>query len=112
MKAILGAGLVAGVVAASVYAWRTREWIRAAGYATLALLLTLTWELPWYVLWLLPFAALTRGRALKVGALVVSLYLMLAWVPLMTDLIHSIGYKPSLTLLGKMRQVKTLTLLH
>jgi hypothetical protein len=112
MKVILAAGLVVAVVAASIYAWRTREWIRAAGYATLALLLTLTWELPWYVLWLLPFAALTRGRALRVAALVVSLYLMLAWMPLMTDLIHSVGFKPSLTLLGKMRQVKTVTLLH
>ena len=112
MKVILDAILVGSVVVAAVWAARTRDWIVPAGYATVALLLTLTWELPWYVLWLLPFAALARGRALRVAALVISLYLMLAWMPLMTDLIHSIGYKPSLTLLGKMRQVKTLTLLH
>ncbi len=112
MKAILDAILVGAVVAAAVWAARTRDWIVPAGYATVALLLTLTWELPWYVLWLLPFAALARGRALRVAALVISLYLMLAWMPLMTDLIHSVGFKPSLTLLGKMRQVKTLTLLH
>ena len=37
---------------------------------------------------------------------------MLAWIPLMTDLIHSVGFKPSLTVLGQKRQVKTLTLLH
>ncbi len=112
MKLILDVGLVVSVVAAAVWGWRTGEWIVAAGYATLGLLLTLTWELPWYVLWLLPFAALARRRPLRVAALLVSFYLLLAWMPLMTDLIHSIGYKPSLTLLGKMRQVKTLTLLH
>ena len=112
MKVILDAILAGSVVAAAVWAARTRDWIVPAGYATVALLLTLTWELPWYVLWLLPFAALARGRALRVAALLISLYLMLAWMPLMTDLIHSIGYKPSLTLLGKIRQVKTLTLLH
>ena len=112
MKLILDVALVVSVVAATIWGWRTGDWIVAAGYATLGLLLTLTWELPWYVLWLLPFAALAQRRALRVAALLVSFYLLLAWMPLMTDLIHSIGFKPSLTLLGKMRQVKTLTLLH
>jgi hypothetical protein len=112
MKLGLDLLLLVAVIAASVWAWRTRNWLAAAGAATLALLATLSWTLPWYVLWLLPLAALVRGRALRVGALVVSLYLMLAWIPLMTDLIHSVGFKPSLTELGQKRQVKTLTLLH
>jgi hypothetical protein len=112
MKVVLSGILAVAVIAASAWAWRTRNWIVAAGYATLALLLTLSWTLPWYVLWLLPFAALARRRGLRVGALLVSLYLMLAWVPLMTNLIHSVGFKPSLTQLGKERQVRTLRLLH
>jgi hypothetical protein len=112
MKLVLEGILAVSVLVASVWAWRTRRWLVASGYATLALILTLSWTLPWYVLWLLPFAALARGRGLRVAALAVSVYLMLAWVPLMTDLIHSVGFKPSLTLLGKKRQVKTLTLLH
>ncbi len=112
MKLVLGGILVVAVIAASLWALRTGNWIAAAGFATLVLLLTLSWSLPWYVLWLLPFAALARGRGLRVAALLASLYLMLAWMPLQTDLIHSFGYKPSLTLLGKQRQVKTLTLLH
>jgi alpha-1,6-mannosyltransferase len=86
--------------------------VRGAGYATVAVLVTLSWTLPWYVLWLLPFAALARGRGLRIAALVISLYLMLAWVPLMTNLIHSFGFKPSLTELGQKRQAKTLLLLH
>ncbi|MGI8801980.1 MAG: hypothetical protein ACR2KV_07380 [Solirubrobacteraceae bacterium] len=112
MKFVLDGILVVAVIAASGWAWRTGKWIEAAGWATLALLLTLSWTLPWYVLWLLPFAALARARALRIAAVLVSLYLMLAWVPLMTDLIHSIGFRPSLTLLGQHRQVQTLTLLH
>ncbi len=112
MKAVLDGILVVAILGASVWAWRTRNWIVGAGYATLALLLTLSWSLPWYVLWLLPFAALARARALRVAALLISLYLMLAWIPLMTTVIHSIGYKPSLTQLGMQRQFKTLRLLH
>jgi hypothetical protein len=113
MKLVLAGGLILAVLGASAWAWRTRDWVTAAGWATVALLLTLSWTLPWYVLWLLPFAALARrGRGLQVAALLASLYLMLAWVPLMTNLIHSVGFKPSLTELGQKRQVKTLTLLH
>jgi hypothetical protein len=33
-------------------------------------------------------------------------------MPNMTDVIHSIGYQPSLTRLGQERQQKTLLLLH
>ena len=37
--------------------------ITASGWASVALLLTLSWVLPWYVLWLLPLAALSRRGA-------------------------------------------------
>ena len=72
----------------------------------------LSWALPWYVLWLLPLAALARRRGLRVAALVISAYLLVIWMPNMTDVIHAVGYKPSLTLLGQERQQKTLLLLH
>jgi alpha-1,6-mannosyltransferase len=112
MKLVLAGILLAAVAGVSIWTWRTRDWVRGAGYATVAVLVTLSWTLPWYVLWLLPFAALARGRGLRIAALVISLYLMLAWVPLMTNLIHSFGFKPSLTELGQKRQAKTLLLLH
>jgi alpha-1,6-mannosyltransferase len=42
----------------------TRNWLAAAGWSTLVLLVTMGWVLPWYVLWLLPLAALARSRVL------------------------------------------------
>jgi hypothetical protein len=42
----------------------TTDWIDAAGWATLALLIASSSFLPWYVAWMLPLAALTRDRRL------------------------------------------------
>ena len=59
-----------GVAAvALLLAWRGRDWISAAGWATLALLVATQWLLPWYLVWLLPLAALARDRKLLVGTL-------------------------------------------
>src|SRR5262249_7476148 len=55
--------------------------LRASGWANVALLLTLSWVLPWYVLWVLPFAALSASRRLRVTALVLGVYLIVAWAP-------------------------------
>ena len=45
--------------------WRGQmDWIAAAGWATLAMLLASSSLLPWYVAWLLPLAALGRDRRL------------------------------------------------
>lgn len=104
MKTILGLVLIASALAGAAYAWRKRDPIAPAGWVTLALLLTLSWVLPWYVLWLLPLAALARSGVLRGAALVLGVYLILAWVPLMPDMIHSIGFKPSTTELGQAHQ--------
>ena len=45
------------------------DWITATGWAVVALLITSTFLLPWYVVWLLPFAALTDSRALRIAAI-------------------------------------------
>jgi hypothetical protein len=45
-------------------AWNDRSyWVRAAGWAALAVLATTTYLLPWYVVWLLPFTALAAAGA-------------------------------------------------
>ena len=45
--------------------WRGQmDWIAAAGWATLAVLLASSSLLPWYVAWMLPLAALGRDRRL------------------------------------------------
>jgi hypothetical protein len=104
MRTVLEAGLAAVVLVACIQVWRGRELTRWLGVTALAALLTLTWVLPWYVLWLLPFAALSRSRALKGAALIMSAWLIFSWVPLMPTAIHSIGLYPSHTSLGHQHQ--------
>ncbi|HEX2016134.1 MAG TPA: hypothetical protein VGN69_05515 [Solirubrobacteraceae bacterium] len=112
LSAMLNVILILAVAGASVYAWRSRAWLPAAAIAMLALLLTLSWELPWYVFWLLPLAALARARWLRVAALMVSLYLILAWIPIVSDLIHGLNFRPTATPLGEQHSRLTKTLLH
>ncbi|MDX6652592.1 MAG: alpha,6-mannosyltransferase [Solirubrobacterales bacterium] len=54
-----------------VRVWRGADWLAAAGWATLALLATTTYLLPWYVIWPLPLAALSSGRAQRLAALAI-----------------------------------------
>ena len=56
--------------------WRGADWITAAGWATLALLLTLTFLMPWYVVWLLPLAALGESAALRRSTLALTAFLV------------------------------------
>ena len=58
-----------------------RDWITAVGLATLLVLLTLSWMLPSYLLWLLPFAALAPGRWLRIAAIVFAVYVFIFWMP-------------------------------
>jgi hypothetical protein len=112
LRAILDIALLLAVAGATLWAWRTRRWIPAAGFAVLALLLTLSWELPWYVYWLLPLAALSRARSLRVAGIVLSAYLILAWMPMMNDFIHTLGFHPSSTPLGQQHSKLTKHLLR
>jgi alpha-1,6-mannosyltransferase len=51
------------------WTWRGGDWVRAAGWATLGLLLATSWIVPWYLLWVLPLAAVAEDRALLAGTL-------------------------------------------
>jgi hypothetical protein len=58
------------VIWLTVEVWRGRlDWITAAGWATVALLLTAGFLLPWYVAWLIPLAALSADRRLQGASL-------------------------------------------
>jgi hypothetical protein len=60
--------------------------------------------LPWYVLWVLPFAALSGSRRLRATALVLGVYLIVAWAPASTLLWNAIGFHPEKTSLGRLHQ--------
>ena len=101
LRTIFTLALIVGVLAAALWAARTHRWPTACGYVTLMLLLTLSWTLPWYVYWLLPFAALARGRTLRVAALVLSAYLFLTTMPYATHLESDLHINASTTTLGR-----------
>jgi alpha-1,6-mannosyltransferase len=51
--------------------WRGYDWVAASGWALLAISVTSTWLLAWYILWPLPLAAISRDRRLLAATLVV-----------------------------------------
>jgi hypothetical protein len=53
------------------WTWRGGDWVRAAAWASFGLLLATSWLLPWYLIWALPLAAVSRDQTLQ--ALVIAL---------------------------------------
>jgi len=51
--------------------WRGYDWVAASGWALLAISVTSTWLLAWYILWPLPLAVVTRDRRLLLATLAV-----------------------------------------
>ncbi len=101
---LLSAVLAASVLLCCVQAWRRRDSITASGWASVALLVTLSWVLPWYVLWVLPLAALSGSRRLRTVALVLGVYLIVSWAPASGLLWNAIGFHPEKTPLGRLHQ--------
>ena len=72
IRAVALIALLATLVVTLRAAWRgTQTWFEAAGWATAALLVTSAWLLPWYLVWLLPLAALSDDRRLHAAALAI-----------------------------------------
>ncbi len=86
--ALLRVGNVALVVTIALLLRRRHDWLSQAGWGTLALIASLAWLVPWYVVWLLPLAALGTSLRLRRAALVLTVYLVIAFAP-MTGLILS-----------------------
>jgi hypothetical protein len=101
---VLTAALALTVLVSCVIAWRRHDAITPAGWSTVALLVTLGWVLPWYILWLLPLAALSRSRRLRTTALVLGAYLIIAWAPASGLIWSAIHFHPDKTPLGQLHQ--------
>lgn len=80
-------GVFVLVLAAAVIwlLWRTwklpETWIANAGWATFGVLLASAWLVPWYLLWLLPFTALSRSRSLIAATAIFAGYTMVIAIP-------------------------------
>ena len=64
-----------------VRVYRGADWLDGAGWATFALLASTTWFLPWYFVWFLPLAALSRRPSQKVVALVLTALIIALQAP-------------------------------
>ena len=75
------AGFAALVVWLLVWTSRGGDWVRAAGWAVFGLLIATAWLVPWYVVWVLPLAAVSRDPWLGGGTLALTLFQLPNGVP-------------------------------
>jgi hypothetical protein len=68
---LLKAALVVIVLHLMWRTWRGYDWVAASGWTLLAISVTSTWLLAWYILWPLPLAVITRDRRLLAATLAV-----------------------------------------
>jgi Glycosyltransferase family 87 len=73
--------VVVGVIVLSSARRGRPGWLAGAGWATLALLLCMSWFMPWYIIWLLPLAALSTSPQLRRAAVAMTLFAALTFVP-------------------------------
>jgi hypothetical protein len=78
---LLKAAGVAFVLTVAYLVRRRGNWLSDAGWATVALLASLAWLMPWYVIWVLPLAAFGTSLRLRRTAIAFSLFLILTFVP-------------------------------
>jgi alpha-1,6-mannosyltransferase len=71
-----------GVLWLLVWTARGADWVRAAGWALLGVLVATAWMVPWYVIWALPLAAISRDRLLIVGVLAMTLFQTINAIPI------------------------------
>ncbi len=68
---LLKAGLVLIVLHLMWRTWRGYDWVAASAWTLLAIAVTSTWLLAWYMLWSLPLAAVSRDRRVLYATLAV-----------------------------------------
>ncbi|MGO9975307.1 MAG: glycosyltransferase 87 family protein [Solirubrobacteraceae bacterium] len=80
---------------------RPREWIAGSGWSTLALIASIGWLMPWYIVWVLPLAALGSSVRLRRAALAFTVFLVLTFMPEMGVLTSEYGLNPQSTATGQ-----------
>jgi hypothetical protein len=89
--ALLKIATVGVVLVVAHQFYRNRDWIAGAGWSTLALIASLSWLMPWYVVWLLPLAALAGSVRLRRVALALTVYAVLVFLPTVNTYLNDQG---------------------
>ncbi len=95
LRTVLTVFAGAFVLYAAVSASRPgKDWIELAGASLFVVWITTSWFAPWYIVWILPFAALAERRRLMVGLLAVGVYILLAFGPEVTPMLKTLHFNP------------------
>lgn len=88
--------IAVALLAAAAVAWRRRWVLPAIAVLLFATVLGLSWVMPWYLTWTLPFVALGgRPRALVPLVIAGTLWLTVGGLPQLPGILHSVGYYPT-----------------
>jgi alpha-1,6-mannosyltransferase len=68
---ILTGGLVVFLLYLLWRTWRGYDWVTASGWGLLAVAVSSTWLMPWYTIWPLPLAVISRDRRLLYATLAI-----------------------------------------
>ena len=89
------------IVAIVILLRRRGDWISRAGWATLALIVSLAWLMPWYIIWLAPLAALGTSVRLRRAMLALTVFLVVTFVPATGIYLNNHGLSPLATHAGE-----------
>jgi hypothetical protein len=103
-------GVVAVCAVAVARDWL--NWLTAATVALGALTVSLSWAVPWYLLWVLPFAALSPARRVRGAVVALGAYFLIAFMPAAYLLARDIHFAPQSTHLGVLHRRQVEARLH
>jgi len=90
------------ILAAAARAWRHPSEAMELGCVTaFALILTLGWSAPWYVMWALPFAALAASDRWRWLVVAYTLFALIASSPSLADIENGLHFHPRNDRLGR-----------
>jgi alpha-1,6-mannosyltransferase len=88
------------------------DWISRTGWAVFALILSLAWVQPWYLIWLAPLAALGASIRLRRATIVLSVFLLITAVPFTYTFLATHGINPLGGKAGRASQARVEKLLR
>ncbi len=92
---------IAVVLTVALLLRRRGNWLTGAGWTTFALLASLAWLVPWYVIWLLPLAALATSVRLRRVALAFTVFLVVTFMPATGMFMRANGLNPMSSSVGQ-----------
>jgi hypothetical protein len=102
LRALLTLAAAAFVLAAAWRAWQAgRDWIALAGAGLAVVWVSTSWFSPWYIVWILPFAALARSGRLRLFVGLIGIYILLAFGPEQTRLLSALHFNPFGSQIGR-----------